>query len=236
MFDTRSVKYLRVAVLLCSTEVMAGPIHSHCLTRPYAIGFFTTNPSLPHAYPGVENFFSFSVPLNANPPQSSIINCRYEISDINKIDVTFTFEGNSMKWNSVIINELLNPTGVRTLDFDNSSTTGATEFKNNIPFSYRYTSHQDDASNLRNLIEIHFPSGGLTYNLNAEIGEFTITDATIRVSGTHYYLGVPEPGTLALLSTGISLVLFCRNRRTKRTTLLRRQFDHHPRRDDGRQP
>jgi len=202
-FLYRLRKLLAVTILfgfIFPAQVLAGPIHDHCMTAGWLETGFTPH-SLPITFgtrPGEGDLLRTTWGFNtsASPPPGSE-ECKYEISDITRIFVTLNFDGHdSFQFDQIDFNlgDNIGPTN----DFVMFGVT----FESGVPRSFSIPPHQSpDAIEL----SIPFSPGaifGFQFFPSDVENRVTITEATLRIGGTHYY--VPEPATLLLLILGLA--------------------------------
>ena len=192
-----------------SQLAIATPIHEHCLTKKYEekakieINLnetpIMTSPNTFGISFGIDN-----IPLDPNPrPEEPSGLCSYEISDIQQIDLTLTFNAT----------EQLDVVGIGVTAGTNSEIVqGATiddlplKISNEVQKSFRFAPHQDPV-NLE-ILEFNFGDDVKDSIFQLEVGlsgdvNFEVTKALVGYSGKHYFRTVPEPSTYALVGLGL---------------------------------
>lgn len=207
----------------------SGPIHSHCDIKTWALT--TPSPTNPPStiFPvdyrpgGTDQFlslFTFNPVLNIVPPPSSIPDCFYEISDITRISITFTFEG-TMTWQRLCIGGIVclrpgDPAFDPRLPIDDILIVTPLTFTSGVTRNFRFEPHLGiDPIELRLPRSGGSPAGTFPISFGIDNNAFSITSATISLSGSHYY--IPEPGTLLLVLAAVTGLLHAKARRGKKS-------------------
>ncbi len=174
-------------------------IHSHCDIKTYgSIDSTNVTGSLPADYrPGGNRagmeVFQFAPLLNEVPPPSTVKNCNYEISDITKIEVKFTFVG-TMVWQNF---KFGGPTGINIAPPNNIT------FQSGVTKIFQLEPHVLMTAELGPL-DVSMPKGATGFTLFSDNELFNITSASIKLSGNHYY--IDSPLSIHLLAFGLILL------------------------------
>lgn len=217
---------------LLSPSSWSAPIHGHCLVVPWSIE------SRMFSETGVHLVAPNTVPslFGLLPLQPSILStdlCRYEISDITRIDITLTFTNTGLEANSSgvvvgvepnlpsIFSALpLQPGGGAT---DNSPLPFVSGLSRTFPFVPHTNSDSgfiggDPPTHLGLPNGFTFPVSFLDLifhgHLTSTDGQpIAITDGRAVVHGNHYYLAIPEPPTFALSLSALLVTISSRRKR-----------------------
>lgn len=200
-------------ILTLPSVSMAGSIHAHCDIKDWNTSSSSTFPVVPFDYhtgtPGeITGGLLIEVPLNSDPPPSSMDCCLYETSDITLVKITANFTGN-MVWD--------------TIDFGGANGTrwdGPFTWQSGVSKTFSFQQHQGTNPNLSGPIEESIGPATLPFNiiLMGNNHDFTLTGVTVEVFGHHYYLPdpkcVPEPSTFVILSSLVGMAYFRRKNLT----------------------
>lgn len=195
---------LAVIVLVMSLVIqpqlaVALPIaHEHCAKKPWTlIGTSGTDPEVPVTI-GQGGVFKIDFDISGiRPPASGIANCNYEISDLTKLKLTFSYEGRQAAvWREGFLSGPFFPgtfspgslfAGGNTFQFPEHPAAGAREGT--------------------------LPDSLLTVTLRDNTTDISILNVTGELGGNHYYI-IPEPSTLTLFGlSALGLLGYARRRR-----------------------
>ena len=206
-----------LVISVFSQFVFSAPVHMHCDIKTWGpISSSATNPTVPADYrkggnSDLLNTFQFLPILNSVPSPSGISNCIYELSDITQIDISFTFIG-TMTWDRIVFGAA-GGGGPVTID-----PVDPISFLSNTIVSYQFEPHLGDALNIPGPIERKMPGGLFPVTFFGDNNGFSVTAASIRLSGHHYY--VPEPSTLPLFLIAIVVIVYQRKLTANRFRVL----------------
>src|SRR5688572_31993058 len=108
-----------LTMLWAASVLPSQAAHIHCFTTTWALNHRVNNPPVPPDADyrvgqqfGQNSTFDFSV-TRPSAPGSGVPGCSYEISDVQIVEITFTFNGGflrdgSMIWNSLDLRDLAN--------------------------------------------------------------------------------------------------------------------------------
>lgn len=221
-----------LVAFLLSPASWSASIHSHCLVVPWSIESRMFNETGVHLVaPNTEPSLFGLLPLQPSILSTDL--CRYEISDITRIDITLTFTNTGLEANSSgvavgvepnlpsIFSALpLQPGGGAT---DNSPL----PFVSGLPRTFPFVPHTnsdsgfiggDPPTHLGLPNGFTFPVSFLDLifhgHLTSTDGQpIAITDGRAIVHGNHYYLAIPEPQTFALSLSALLAAISSRRKR-----------------------
>jgi hypothetical protein len=186
-----------IAACILPMPAIAG--HIHCDHKVWSVTAAGFDP-LPKAYvAGSEDqSTAFFVNLPAPPPGA----CPYEISDITRIELTFTFIG-TMRWESYLMGNAKSSTDSVPGDVSGSGL-GPFSFTSGVAQSILLFPPHDQPG----AFELHLPlpvvpkkrDGTFAFLLIGPQTNFTISKASITLEGNHWY--IPEPSTYVLMTIG----------------------------------
>jgi len=188
------------AFLLGSVATSSALAHDHCDIKSW--GPLTSSsvlPSLPYSVAaGKDAFAIFFQPMLNDPPSPGSSLCKYEISDVTQVSVVFTFTG-VLKVRDV---SFVGLTSGVTIEPDSPIS-----FVSGVAQTFQLEPHggtdpaapgPSNQSMPSNLYEVTLQGFDVR-------SDFTITSASISLSGHHYYLPVPvpEPDSYAFALAGL---------------------------------
>jgi hypothetical protein len=197
-------KVLPFVACLCAALIPVSSLaHAHCDIKPW--GVLTSSkvlPSLPYTVPADKDAFPiFFQPMLNDPPPPGSSTCTYEISDVTQVSVVFTFSG-VLKVNNISFGGFTSGVKIEPVD--------PIYFVSGVAHTFQLEPHDGNDPAFpgpstqimpSNLYEVTLQGFGV-------LKEFTITSASISLSGHHYYLAttIPEPGSWALAMAGLVVI------------------------------
>ena len=176
--------------LLLPANSFAQTVHNHCDQKTWLSGLGQTD--TPITIPGGPprpNSIDWVV-STPSPPNSSVPNCNYEISDVTRAFVTLDFTGGGFGFKKARI--IVHLQGVGTV------VEGPFNFTSGVPLTIQFPQHQNPQA-----FEFYAPKMlVLALEDVTNTTDITINSTTARIGGNHYYV-VPEP--LTILGTGVVL-------------------------------
>jgi hypothetical protein len=182
---------------VCAQIVIADPNHLLCRIEPWSQTFSDPNITKPPTTGDRYDFGYANLLLNQVPPAGTP-DCQYETSDITKVDVTLTFQGFP-----------LTPVSVTVSVPGLVGTKGTMEFTSGVTKSLEFPAHAGGGIALH----ITLPNAPASVGFNELTSQNGVpvypSTATLKFSGNHYYLAVPEPSALVLLCLGVVCFSAC---------------------------
>jgi hypothetical protein len=183
----------KVLVTFGLVSGLASAAHIHCATQPWSAGHTSTDPTNTagkwNYTTNVLDSFLFQMTRPGAPAGTAA--CPYEISDIQRIDITFNFTG-TMTWQTLTFGPHGNPYPAQNI--------AATAWTSGVTNTFIYPPHPGAGERTFNA-----NTQDLGFLLNDDNEGFVITGVDLVASGTHYY--IPEPATVALMGSGLLALL-----------------------------
>ena len=187
LFAGAEVVAAPVQLLASSGALAAPPVHQHCLVIPWAIHAFVP---LDPPSPVTQASFHIVAPSGIFDPTAAsgeTDDCKYEISDILTFQIELIFSG------------------VDSIIEDN---------QNRVPTTYLSgvfadagpALHAHGTAGASNINARHAQTYTFHFFSPDPTKQFSLESFRISASGSHYYLPVPEPGTVLLTFLAILLL------------------------------